>query len=243
MVQGTAGTAEESVRYGWNYARLIAEGPSRTAMVPSPVSVSMRLSNRTVGSWAAPKAGVSREGARQTPGRGILQASRAPAASPYACDHERADGIGEHQHAEARAWDAAAAISASTTFLRGSQFGGPQNAPHCFPAERQIFLSAQFLREMRIVEANILAACQFENRPALSSGESPGHGPSTIAVMHPGHGIGTVAPLEPLHLAFTQLQQTSSFFTFPIILAYFFRCSFSSTRRSPSRSGDRSFRC
>jgi MoxR-like ATPase len=37
MVQGTAGTAEEAVRYGWNYARLIAEGPSRDALVPSPV--------------------------------------------------------------------------------------------------------------------------------------------------------------------------------------------------------------
>ena len=41
MVQGTAGTAEEAVRYGWNYARLIAEGPSRGAMVPSPVMRAM----------------------------------------------------------------------------------------------------------------------------------------------------------------------------------------------------------
>ena len=37
LVQGTAGTAEESLRYGWNYARLLAEGPSRAALVPSPV--------------------------------------------------------------------------------------------------------------------------------------------------------------------------------------------------------------
>ena len=37
MVQGTAGTAEEAVRYGWNYARLIAQGPSQDALVPSPV--------------------------------------------------------------------------------------------------------------------------------------------------------------------------------------------------------------
>ena len=29
LVQGTAGTAEEAIRYGWNYARLLAEGPSR----------------------------------------------------------------------------------------------------------------------------------------------------------------------------------------------------------------------
>lgn len=37
LVQGTAGTAEEAVRYGWNYARLLAEGPSTNALVPSPV--------------------------------------------------------------------------------------------------------------------------------------------------------------------------------------------------------------
>jgi MoxR-like ATPase len=41
MVQGTAGTPEEAVRYGWNYARLIAEGPSRDALVPSPVMRAM----------------------------------------------------------------------------------------------------------------------------------------------------------------------------------------------------------
>jgi MoxR-like ATPase len=37
LVQGTAGTAEESLRYGWNYARLLAEGPTVGALVPSPV--------------------------------------------------------------------------------------------------------------------------------------------------------------------------------------------------------------
>ncbi|TQF05075.1 AAA family ATPase [Kitasatospora acidiphila] len=37
LVQGTAGTAEEAVRYGWNYAQLLANGPSRAALVPSPV--------------------------------------------------------------------------------------------------------------------------------------------------------------------------------------------------------------
>jgi MoxR-like ATPase len=42
LVQGTAGTAEEALRYGWNYARLLAEGPSAAAMVPSPVMVAMR---------------------------------------------------------------------------------------------------------------------------------------------------------------------------------------------------------
>ncbi|PPK98735.1 dynein-related subfamily AAA family protein [Kineococcus xinjiangensis] len=42
VVQGTSGTAEEAVRYGWNYARLLAEGPSPAALVPSPVMVAMR---------------------------------------------------------------------------------------------------------------------------------------------------------------------------------------------------------
>jgi MoxR-like ATPase len=37
IVQGTAGTTEESLRYGWNYARLLAEGPTRDALVPGPV--------------------------------------------------------------------------------------------------------------------------------------------------------------------------------------------------------------
>lgn len=37
LIQGTAGTSEESIRYGWNYARLLAEGPSMQAIVASPL--------------------------------------------------------------------------------------------------------------------------------------------------------------------------------------------------------------
>jgi MoxR-like ATPase len=37
LVQGTAGTPEEAIRYGWNYALLLAKGPSKDALVPSPV--------------------------------------------------------------------------------------------------------------------------------------------------------------------------------------------------------------
>jgi MoxR-like ATPase len=42
LVQGTAGMSEEALRYGWNYARLLAEGPSQNALVPSPVMNAMR---------------------------------------------------------------------------------------------------------------------------------------------------------------------------------------------------------
>ena len=42
LVQGTAGTAEEAIRYGWNYASLLAKGPSREAITPSPVMRAMQ---------------------------------------------------------------------------------------------------------------------------------------------------------------------------------------------------------
>jgi MoxR-like ATPase len=42
VVQGTAGTAEEHFRYGWNYSLLIAKGPQPEALVPSPVLTAMR---------------------------------------------------------------------------------------------------------------------------------------------------------------------------------------------------------
>ncbi|MFT4125699.1 MAG: AAA family ATPase [Gordonia sp. (in: high G+C Gram-positive bacteria)] len=42
LVQGTAGTPEEAIRYGWNYARLIAEGPSTDALVASPIMTAMQ---------------------------------------------------------------------------------------------------------------------------------------------------------------------------------------------------------
>lgn len=37
VIQGTAGTTEEQIRYSWNYAMLIANGPSPEAMLKSPV--------------------------------------------------------------------------------------------------------------------------------------------------------------------------------------------------------------
>lgn len=41
LIQGTAGTSEEAIRYGWNYARLLAEGPSLGALVASPMMRAM----------------------------------------------------------------------------------------------------------------------------------------------------------------------------------------------------------
>ena len=37
IIQGTAGTDENQIRYGWNYAQLLAHGPSRQALVPTPL--------------------------------------------------------------------------------------------------------------------------------------------------------------------------------------------------------------
>lgn len=41
-VQGTAGTTEDHIKYSWNYALLLAEGPSERALVPSPLYQAMR---------------------------------------------------------------------------------------------------------------------------------------------------------------------------------------------------------
>lgn len=37
VIQGTAGTTEEQIRYSWNYAMLIAKGPSEDAIIKSPI--------------------------------------------------------------------------------------------------------------------------------------------------------------------------------------------------------------
>jgi MoxR-like ATPase len=41
MIQCTSGTDEQQVRYGWNYALLLANGPSRAALVPTPLMRAM----------------------------------------------------------------------------------------------------------------------------------------------------------------------------------------------------------
>jgi MoxR-like ATPase len=41
-LQGTAGTTEEHVKYSWNVARVIAEGPTPQNLVPSPTMLAMR---------------------------------------------------------------------------------------------------------------------------------------------------------------------------------------------------------
>jgi MoxR-like ATPase len=41
LVQCTAGTDENQIRYGWNYAQLLAHGPSRAALVATPLMRAM----------------------------------------------------------------------------------------------------------------------------------------------------------------------------------------------------------
>ena len=42
LVQGTAGMNEDALRYQWNYAQLLAKGPSEDAMVASPLMKAMQ---------------------------------------------------------------------------------------------------------------------------------------------------------------------------------------------------------
>src|SRR5215212_7817634 len=41
-IQGSAGTTDDQIKYSWNYALLLAEGPSLRALVPSPLYVGMK---------------------------------------------------------------------------------------------------------------------------------------------------------------------------------------------------------
>jgi MoxR-like ATPase len=43
VIQGTAGTTEEHIKYSWNIARVIAEGPTTGNLIPSPTMVAMRI--------------------------------------------------------------------------------------------------------------------------------------------------------------------------------------------------------
>src|SRR5262249_3723376 len=36
-IQGSAGTTEDAIKYSWNYALLLAEGPSERSLVPAPL--------------------------------------------------------------------------------------------------------------------------------------------------------------------------------------------------------------
>ena len=42
-IQGTAGTTEDQIKYSWNVARVIAEGPRPENMIPSPTMIAMRI--------------------------------------------------------------------------------------------------------------------------------------------------------------------------------------------------------
>ena len=41
-IQGTAGTTEEHIKYSWNIARVIAEGPTPENLIPAPTMIAMR---------------------------------------------------------------------------------------------------------------------------------------------------------------------------------------------------------
>ncbi len=42
-IQGSAGTTEDNIKYSWNYALLVSEGPSERSLVPAPLYHGMRL--------------------------------------------------------------------------------------------------------------------------------------------------------------------------------------------------------
>jgi MoxR-like ATPase len=41
-IQGSAGTTEDNIKYSWNYALLVSEGPSESSLVPAPLHRGMK---------------------------------------------------------------------------------------------------------------------------------------------------------------------------------------------------------
>lgn len=41
-IQGSAGTTDDQIKYSWNYALLLAEGPTTKALVPAPLYIGMK---------------------------------------------------------------------------------------------------------------------------------------------------------------------------------------------------------
>lgn len=41
-IQGTAGTTEDMIKYSWNYALLLSQGPVKEALVPAPLYIGMK---------------------------------------------------------------------------------------------------------------------------------------------------------------------------------------------------------
>ena len=119
-------------------------------------------------------------------------------------------GIGKRHHAQAWAGRATGAVLARPAFLGRRQFRAPQDAAHGLAADREVLLDTKFFREMRIVEALVLAAGQAQDQLLLGNRNGPRHGASAIAVLYPPDGIGPITALEALYLAFTQLQQAAT---------------------------------
>src|SRR5208282_713172 len=120
-------------------------------------------------------------------------------------------GIGERHPAQARAGRSAGTVLARPALLRRGQFRSAQNAAHGLATDGEVLFGTKFFREMRIVEALVLATGQVQDQLLLGNRQGPRRGASAIAVLDPSDGIGPVAAFEALHLAFTQLQQAGGF--------------------------------
>ena len=163
MVQGTAGTAEEAVRYGWNYARLIAEGPSRAAMVPGPVMRAMAGGDDRARRGADPDAlgGAGRpdhhlvreDGADPGTG-GELQAVRGFNVIATANDRDR--GVNELSSALRRRFNtvvlpvpASAEQEVEIVTRRVAQLGRSIGLPETTPGAEEIMRVVTVFRELR----------------------------------------------------------------------------------------------
>jgi hypothetical protein len=98
--------------------------------------------------------GFELEGSGQDLAGGVVLKADQGKGGAAAFEPVMAAGVGERHHAETRTGRASGTILPRPALLRGSQFRCPQDAAHGLAADGEIFLVAEFFRQMRIVEAH-----------------------------------------------------------------------------------------
>ena len=155
--------------------------------------------------------GFELEGSGQDLAGGVVLKADQGKGGAAAFEPVMAAGVGERHHAETRTGRASGTIFTRPPFLRRGQFGSPQDAAHGLAADGEVLFAVKFFRQMRIVEALILAPSQGQDQLLLGNRNGPRHAASAIAMPHPVRGIWLVAAFQSMHLSLAQMQQAGGF--------------------------------
>lgn len=163
IVQCTAGTDENQIRYGWNYAQLLAKGPSREALVSTPVMSAMeagklvRLEELTRMASDAQDTLITLLSEKTMPIPELDAAVHAaPGFNVIATANNRDKGVNDMSSALKRRFNVVvlplphdAEEEASIVSKRVADLGSSLHLPEIEPAEKEIARVVTVFRELR----------------------------------------------------------------------------------------------